>query len=265
MKYKLLAIDLDDTLLNDDLKISEKNIQAINKAREIGVKVVIATGRPLASAKPYYDLLKLDSPIIVYQGAIISDIKTNITMYSQEIGLEHGLEIIRFAEQKGIHCNIYLDDIIYIEKINKWAELYHSFMPNMQMEGVGKLSNFLKRPTTKIIYVDDHDYLNKIAEEAKQVAGKDINVFMSKPNYLEFTNKHASKGKALEVLADYYKISRKEVIAIGDTYNDLTMLQYAGKSICMGNGPEEVKKAADYITLSNNKDGVAHAIEQFIL
>jgi len=263
--YKLIAIDLDDTLLGEDLTISERNINAIKVAVDKGVKVILASGRATPSVKPYLDILNLKIPLISYQGARIEDTFNNKTIYKKEIDKEVALPIIKYAEQKNIHCNIYMDDVIYVEQINKWSDYYHNMSIFTSMEAVGKLSDFISASTTKIILIDEHEVLLKIKDEVTQLAGEHINVFFSKPNFLEFTNKSATKGEAVKFVADIFDIKQEEVIAIGDTYNDIPMISYAGLGVCVANGTEATKEIADYITLSNEEDGVAHVIEKYIL
>jgi hypothetical protein len=265
MQYKLLAIDLDDTLLRHDLAISQRNIAAVREAVQKGVKVTLASGRATQSVQHYLDVLGLEIPVIAYQGARVVDTKTGQVMYKKEIEPDRAMQVIRFAEKTGIHCNVYVDDVIYVEEMSKWAEFYHSLSKIVPMKAVGKLSEFLNKPTTKIILIDEHERLQEIKSEVEKLVDEDINVFFSKPNYLEFTNRYGTKGAAVKFLGEYFGINREEIMAIGDTYNDISMIEYAGLGVCMNNGPEEVKKLADYITLSNEEDGVAHAIEKFLL
>lgn len=265
MQYKLLTIDLDDTLLRHDLTISEKNVQAIRNAVDKGLKVTLASGRATQSVAHYLEVLGLELPVITYQGARIVDTKTGEVMYRKEIERDHALPIIEFAERVNVHCNIYVDDVIYIEKMNKWAESYHRLSKNVPMKEVGTLSGFLTKPTTKIIFVDEHERLEKLKVQLEALLDEEINIFFSKPNYLEFTNRYGTKGAAVQFLANHLGIRQQEVMAIGDTYNDISMIEYAGMGVCMGNGPEEVRQLADYVTLSNEEDGVAHAIEKFVL
>jgi len=265
LDYKLIAIDLDDTLLRDDLSISERNIKAIRDAVDKGVKVILASGRATQSVTRYLDKLGLELPVIAYQGARVVDTKTGAVMVERELEYSQAIPIIRFAEENHIHCNIYVDDVVYIEKMNKWAELYKRRTQVNPMKEVGKLSDFLNTSTTKIIYVDEPEKIQQIKDQVKEIASQDVNVFISKPEYLEFTSKYATKGEAVKFLGQHFGISRQEIMAIGDTYNDISMIEYAGLGVCMSNGPEEVRKIANYVTLSNEEDGVAHAIEKFVL
>ncbi|NLY43076.1 MAG: HAD family phosphatase [Clostridiaceae bacterium] len=265
MKYKLLAIDLDDTLLGRDLQISERNIRAIHEAVKKGVRVTLASGRATQSVQYYLNMLGLEIPIITYQGARVVDTSTGEVMYKKELSLEQAMPIVKFAEKVGIHCNVYVDDVIYVEEMTEWAKLYQKYSVKVPMEAVGKLSEFLDKPTTKMILIDEHERLEEIREEVEKLAGESAHVFYSKPFFLELTNKYGTKGEAVKFLGEYFGIPREQIMVIGDTYNDVSMIKYAGLGVCMANGPDDVKKVADYVTLSNDEDGVAHAIEKFIL
>jgi len=266
MEYKLVAIDLDDTLLKDNRTISQKNIEALKQAAEKGVKVILASGRAAESTYYYMEKIGLEFPVIGFNGACIYDGKNKRVLHEMLLDCEVALPIIKHVETLGIHCNVYVDDKIYIQKRNKWSEFYkENFVKSSLMVEVGKLSDFIRFPVLKILLADDNEVLLGIKPEMEKIAGNDVNVFFSQPYFLEFTNKYATKGYALKVLAEYYGIRQEEVMAIGDAYNDISMIQYAGLGVCMGNGVDDVKKIADFVTLENDEDGVAHAIERFIL
>ena len=266
MDYKLITIDLDDTLLRDDLTISKRNITAIAEAVRKGVKVTLASGRATPSVSYYLDILGLEIPIIAYQGARIVDIKNKVILYKKEINPKQALPIIQYAEKMNVHCNVFIDDVIYIEKANYWSQYYQQLSKVVPMKEVGKLSNFLNNQSvTKIIFIDEHERLKELKQAVEVLLDDGINVYFSKPNYLEFTNKYGTKGEAVKFLGEYFNIKREEIIAIGDTYNDISMIEYAGLGVCMQNGTEAAKEVADYITLSNEDDGVAHVIHKFVL
>lgn len=265
MRYKLLAIDLDDTLLGEDLSISERNKSAICKAVEQGVKVTLASGRATQSVAHYLDILGLKIPVISYQGARVTDTATGKVMFKKEIDRESALPVIEYSQKVGVHCNVFVDNTIYIRRMGKWAKYYNTMSPNVPMKETSDLEGIVKETAIKLIYIDDRKRLEEIKPGIEEIMPEDLIAFYSKPNFLEFTNKNATKGEAVKFLAEHFGIKREEVIAIGDTYNDISMIEYAGLGVCMENGTETVKKIADYVTLSNVEDGVAHVIEKFIL
>ncbi|WHH57354.1 Cof-type HAD-IIB family hydrolase [Petroclostridium sp. X23] len=265
MEYKLLTIDLDDTLLREDLTISERNIKAIRAAVEKGVKVTLASGRATQSVHHYLDVLGLEIPVISYQGARIVDTETGEVMYKKELSLQDAMPILKYAEENNIHCNMYMNDTVYINEMTERGEFYRSLSQHVPMREVGKLSEFISDPATKILFIDEHEKLKEIKSELEKIVDEEVYIFFSKPYFLEFTNKFGTKGAAVRFLADHFRIKREETMAIGDTYNDISMIEYAGLGVCMSNGPKEVRNLADHVTRSNMEDGVAHAIEKFIL
>jgi len=173
------------------------------------------------------------------------------------------MEIVKKCSSDDAHLQVYIDDDYYVREYNEFSELYRK---NVGVTGiaVGPLDQFVKKDPTKLLIIDNPDKVLKMREEYNSLFGELLQITISKPNYLEFTHKDATKGKALEYLAKAFEIDRSEVIAIGDSYNDISMIEYAGLGVVMGNACEEVKRRADYITRTNNEDGVAEVIYKFI-
>jgi hypothetical protein len=263
--YKLVGCDLDDTLLRDDFTISDVSKKAIKKAVEKGVKFVVVTGRISVAARKYVDELELDTPYATFQGAKIFDSKSSEVLYSCELEKEKIRDIIRCAEMHNVHINIYDNERIYVKEKNKWTEHYESFARTVEFCEVGSLEDFDFKSTPKMILIDEREKLDEVLKEIRKFVNDDINVFYSKTNFLEFTNKNATKGYALKFLADKWGIDRSEIIAIGDNLNDETMIEYAGLGVAVGNAVDEMKNLADYVSPSNEEDGVAHVLEKFIL
>ncbi len=262
---KLIASDLDDTLLNSNFKVSEKDRNTIKKLKEKGIFFTIATGRVTNSAAKYAKELDIDIPYISFNGAKIIDSKTNNKIFSRELTKSKINKIIQYAEKKGIHCNIYSDEKIYVKELTKWTEHYKSFARNITIEEVGSLQNYDFKSTPKILLLDENYKLQEAYEEIVQFIDKDINVFFSKPNFLEFTDQKASKGAALKYIAEMLDIKRDETAAIGDSFNDQSMIEYAGTSAVVGNGREELKKIANYVSSTNDEDGFSDFVHKYIL
>ncbi|MDW7669235.1 MAG: Cof-type HAD-IIB family hydrolase [Bacillota bacterium] len=262
---KLIASDLDDTLLNSDFKVSEKDRNTIKKLKEKGIYFTIATGRVTSAAAKYAEELEIDVPYISFNGAKIIDPKTSNNIFSRELIKSKINKIIQYAEKKGIHCNIYSDEKIYVKELNKWTEHYKSFARNITIEEVGSLQNYDFKSTPKILLLDENYKLQEAYEEIVQFIDKDINVFFSKPNFLEFTDQKASKGDALKYIAEMLDLKRNETAAIGDSFNDQSMIEYAGTSAVVGNGREELKKIANYVSSTNDEDGFSDFVFKYIL
>ncbi len=266
MNYKMIAIDLDDTLLRNDKTISVKSAQVLNEAARKGVKIILASGRTVESTYFYMQQMGLDFPVIGFQGAYVFDGMNKRVLHEVLLDCEKALPIIQHAETLGLHCNAYIEDKIYVGEKNKWSQFYkENFINSSVMIQVGKLSKFINSSVIKILIAEENEILQKVKPEFEKIAGEEVNTFFSQPFFLEFTNKKATKGYALKVLANHYGIQKEEIIAVGDTYNDISMIEYAGLGICMGNGVEKVKEIADFVTLGNEEDGVAYAVEKFLL
>ncbi|MGI6225822.1 MAG: Cof-type HAD-IIB family hydrolase [Peptococcales bacterium] len=262
MEYKLIAIDLDDTLLRNDLTISERAQKAISTAIEKGTLVTFATGRMYCSALPYALDLGLDLPLITYQGALVK-YADGREVYHRPIELEIAKEVIRFTKPFGIHTNAYINDELYMEEATGWGKQYAKIAkaPVHYVE----LPNTLEQDPTKILFIDESDKLDELAEKIAQKFPKVINITKSQKTFLEISHPKATKGNALRELAESLGINRQQVIAIGDNMNDLDMIEYAGCGVAVGNAVTPLKDAADLIVKSNNDDGVAEAIENLVL
>lgn len=267
MKYKLLALDLDDTLLGDNLDISPRNKRAIQEVVLRGMLVTIATGRMFRSALPYAQDLEVDLPLITYHGALIKRVKGEVFKHCP-VPLQLAAEILKLAEDEGLHINFYLDDKLYIRESNENAEYYRS-ISSIPFEEVGSLYLFLLkkgREPTKLTVIDkDQEKLARLQKRIRKVYSPELSILQSRPRFLEITHKEATKGQALKYLAEREGISPAEIIAIGDNYNDLDMLQFAGLGVAVANAPPEIKASADLITRANTEDGVAFFIEEHLL
>ncbi|MDD3654543.1 MAG: Cof-type HAD-IIB family hydrolase [Desulfotomaculaceae bacterium] len=263
-KYKLIAADLDDTLLNDDLQLTDRVRKAIKAVRATGVHFTISTGRMFRSAVPYARYLGLDLPLITYQGALVKNALSGEVLFYRPLPLVYAREIINRVRELGYHINAYLDDRLLMEQDTPGGRQYMQFS-GVQAEIVGDLLEILYSDPTKVLVIADETLLDQLSAEFAPHYRNKIHISKSKPNYLEFSHLQATKGYALAMLATHYGVKRDEVIAIGDSYNDVEMLDYAGLGVVVGNAREEIKKRADYVSKGANGDGVVEALEKFVL
>ncbi|GAW29784.1 Cof-type HAD-IIB family hydrolase [Carboxydocella sp. ULO1] len=264
---KLIAIDLDDTLLRTDCTISPRAQAAIKAASARGVAVTLATGRMYRSARPYALELGLDLPLITYQGALIKSGLSGEELWHCPLPPEMAAEIITLAREEGIHANIYLDDHLYVEKATAEAEAYSQLarVPYTVEEDLrGRILASGQGPS-KILLIAEPERLDQLAAALRPRWQGKVQLAKSKDHYLEFTHPEASKGQALIALCRYLDLELKDAMAIGDSFNDLDMIELAGIGVAMGNAKPEVKAIADYVTLANDDDGVAEAIHRFVL
>lgn len=261
---KLFVTDADGSLLNSNNKISEANINAINELRARGVICTIATGRMFPSILPYAMELKVNAPVICFNGALIKDIYTKKIYYYNPIQPEDTQRVIKILKDNGYVVNLYIDDKLVVEEINDKIKWYLSFN-RVTVEAVGDLSEYIKKTgkgSAKIYAIGDIKNPLPVKPELYDELSKIVTVSTSGGGHLEINAKGVNKGNALKTLANMYDIKRDLVAAVGDNLNDLSMIEFAGFGVAMGNAPELLKIKADFVTKSNNEDGVAYAINR---
>ncbi len=264
--YRLVAVDLDDTLLDEGLDISPQTREVIGAVQQLGVIITLATGRMFCSAAAIARRLRIETPIVAYQGAIIKNPLSEEELIHRTLHSDLAKEIIDFLSLNQCHINIYIGDNLYMKELTAEGENYAA-TSRVEARVVGDLQTFIGSQTpTKILAIAPEEKLVKIMADARQSFPADsVNINRSKPYFLEFGHPLATKGAALEFLAIHYQIPRAAVMAIGDGYNDLDMLQYAGLGVVVHNAREEIKRHADYVTSRPNTQGVAEALQKFIL
>ncbi len=265
MSYKLLALDLDDTLLNEEFVVSPGNKEAILEAARRGVIVTLATGRMFRSSLPYAEELGLDVPLITYHGAMVKKARSQEEIFHRPVPLKTATELIKYLEAGGYHINLYINDSLYVREDNEFIQYYVN-IADVGYTAVGDLIDFIKdEPTKMTVIIKDENKFQDLWRMLNEKYKGNLSVVQSKPYFLEITHAGATKGQALKSLAESMGIKREEVIAVGDSYNDIDMIEYAGLGVAVENAREDVKKTADYITRSNVNDGIAALIEKFIL
>lgn len=263
--YRLIAIDLDDTLLTDDLLVTEGTREAMREAISRGVKLTIATGRMFDSAQKIARQIGLNVPIITYQGSLIKNLLDESVLYERSVPPEIAQRLYAYCLEHGLHLQTYIDDKLISpednDKLRGYARL--SSIPFVIEPDFGRLISHPHQ--TKLIIIDDPDRLTALMPELRELLGPDVHLTKSKPHFLEFLHNEGTKGHALRFLADHYGIPIEETIAIGDAMNDREMIEAAGLGVAMANAVPELKAVADYITLDNNEEGVRDVIEKFVL
>ncbi|KGM98089.1 HAD family hydrolase [Clostridium novyi A str. 4552] len=273
MAYKLICLDMDGTLLDTNKKISNRTRNAIKKAHEKGVKIAISTGRVFVSAKYYASMLGISAPIIASNGAYIREKDKDKIIYKSPINKNLCNDIINIA--KKYDFDFYLNTFDTIISLKPYPEGYtylemSNELPDDMKVNLEVCTNLENEATKKngevikaICISDNREMLEKARKEISSLGN--LEIVSSLGDNFEIMNKDVSKGKGAKVLADFYGINQDEVICIGDGENDLSMINYAGLGVVMKNAPEYIKKYADYITDTNDNDGVAKVIEKFVL
>lgn len=265
---KLVALDLDDTLINDNHEIPQENMEAIERVRELGAEVIIATGRMFCSAKPFAEAMGMrpEQMMISYNGAMVRRINGELVSHTP-LEESTALAIIRFCQERDWTLNAYYNDELYVEKINANVKYYES-MIGIKAQPVGDLYEFVAdghKPISKLLIVGDDENFGENLPIMQAEFGAAAQVTRSKKRYVEMTHLDATKGKALAKLAESLGLKSDEVMAIGDGGNDLQMIKWAGIGVAMANAAQYVREAADFVTKTNNEAGVAYALNRFIL
>jgi Cof subfamily protein (haloacid dehalogenase superfamily) len=262
---RLLAIDLDGTLVNHDLVMNPRDIAAVKAASAAGVKIVLATGRMFTSSLRFAEPLGLKGPIINYQGAIVREIASGEVWYQCELTLPMQQRVLALAEPKDWHVNAYIDERVYTARARPEADLY-ARIGMVPYEVVGPLSKWVRQDATKMVLVDlDPEQVPARITELTAWIGNLGRVTRSLDWFAEVVNPEVSKARALAMVADRLGIAQAEVCAIGDNTNDEDMVGWAGFGVAMGNAPNALKALARHVTGTVDESGVAQVIEQFVI
>jgi Cof subfamily protein (haloacid dehalogenase superfamily) len=262
MNYRLIALDVDGTLLNDDHVLTPKVREAVRAAASQGVEIVLATGRGTTSALPILAELGLNGTVITHNGASVVDSETREILYATEITHEHAQRYAAFCRERSIHFDMNTAFDLYVEGLEQQtADMYSRLhaRPIMRKEQEG----FPERMVKMSIYAP-REVMDDVEKEWLDW-DHELQAVRSGDYFIDVQHLDASKGKALEKLAKLRGIPREEILAMGNYHNDTEMITFAGWGVAMDNSPDEVKAAADEITVSNNEDGVAIVIAQRIL
>lgn len=263
-KIKLIVSDIDGTILNEKCECSTRVRRALDEAQKLGIKVVLATGRMFMGADPVRESLGLDTPVICYQGAMVR--QGNDILYQNAVDNSLAREIIRISREYGFHLNLYNNDTLIVEDDNKQYMKDYTQGRFTTYEVVKSFDDVELGDVSKLLCItyNEDEIINLQKELSKQFEGK-LAIVRSHKYYLEFTDIKATKGNAMNFLKDLWNIKTEEVFASGDQDNDYDLLKNAGVKIAMGNASEKLKSIADYICPTINEDGLADAIEKYVL
>ncbi|MDR1205652.1 MAG: Cof-type HAD-IIB family hydrolase [Peptococcaceae bacterium] len=260
---RLIALDLDGTLLRSDSSISERALRAIGEARARGVKVTVATGRMFATSVGYVKEIGVDIPFVTSQGAMIRTVDGKIISHDP-VPSEMARQVVDYALTHGHHVNVYVDDLVYVQKDGKIVQEYSAKFSYLYQ--VCDLLTLLEdRVPTKVLILEDPAVMPALQASLNQLVEGKLHMVLSEPSFLEINHKDINKWKSVETIGGMYGIAGDEIMAIGDSLNDLEMVRDAGWGVAMGNAMEEVKRSARLLTESNDQDGAAKAIERWAL
>ncbi len=260
LKYRMVASDFDDTMVDDTQIIDEATKKAVAAYIAKGGRFVLCTGRMISSILPYARELGLHGEVVGYQGTVIADIDSGKFLEEDSVPFETALKLIEFAEERGIYYQYYYKDTFVIEKESDVSREYakYAIMPPL-VTGINTKEYLIANriSPTKLLYIADAEAVRALIKEINARFGDEVLANTSKKFVVELVKKGIDKGVAMKKLGEKYGIPAEETICIGDSLNDLAMLKYAGLSVAVENASDEAKAAADVICPACNAGGVA--------
>ena len=266
----LIALDLDDTLLNNDLHITDRTVAALKAAAAQGIYITICSGRAPSAILPFVRRLDVAGLewgryAVASNGSAVLDLWERREIYSAKVSGDALLRAKAAAADLGLPCQVYGSSTIYAGVDNKYTRM-DSELTGMNLELVDDFDEFLKKGYAKMIIPGDPEILVGLQKTlAEELKGQAV-VLISKPYFLEVLPQNCGKGEALEILCGRLGIDIKQAMAFGDSMNDESMIVKCGMSVAMSNGLDQIKNAAAFVTrYSNDQDGIADFVEQFVL
>jgi Cof subfamily protein (haloacid dehalogenase superfamily) len=267
---RLLVVDIDGTIAGESNDVNPAVKEAIRAAQAQGVQVAIATGRMFRSARRFHDAIGATLPLMAYQGALIKDAKTEEVYRHWPVSQASALQLLNYFEQPELkqHLSIhfYIDDRLYVREMTPETELY-AVRSGIEPIAVGDLRQTLSTEPTKILALSHNtDTIDQLLSALRQrYTPAELYFTKSVATFFEAANPLVNKGMAVQYLTEQLNLQPEQVMTIGDNFNDVEMLAYAGIGVAMGNAPVEVQAIANWVAPSVEADGVAVAIEKFIL
>jgi Cof subfamily protein (haloacid dehalogenase superfamily) len=250
-------------LIAEDGVLRPRTRAAIQRVRDEGIRVVIATGRMFRSVRPYIEQAGLDEPVVCYQGAVVADAESGDFLRHEPIPLELAREVITAVVAEDMHLNCYVDDELYVAEHTAEAQAYASFQ-HIPVHEVGDLLDWLQEPPTKLVAVGEPTRLDALEERMK--ARFDGRAYISKslPFFLEFASPEVTKASGLAFVAAHLGFSRERTVAFGDGENDVELLDWAEYGVAVANAHERVLDVVDFVCPPVSEEGVAQVLEAFL-
>lgn len=262
----MIVLDMDDTLLKDDHSISERNKKAIKLALQKGIYVILASGRPTAAMIQYakeLELNKYNSFIISFNGGQIISMANEECIFEQTLNIKDIHELYDFSESNNTAIITYLNDFIIGTKNSTYIDVEKK-LTGIPYSKVKDFKSTVTKDCVKCLLLEEPNYLKTVEAKLKKLR-PDLSISISKPFFLEVMSNGIDKAATLSRLAKQLDIKQSEIIAVGNAENDLTMVEFAGLGVWVDNVTPELRHKADLIVASNNNDGVAEVIENYML
>lgn len=267
MSYKMIALDLDGTLTNSEKKITKRTYDRLTEAQERGICVVLASGRPDLGMSRLADELHLDKYggyVLSFNGAKIINWKTKEIVYALPVPETSLKKICYICAEHDLPLLAHENDHLIVEQPENPYIIEEAWINQMQIKKISSYEEYVNFPIYKFIAVGDGAYLAEKEPVVKAYLEPECAVYRSTPYFLEIVGQGVDKAEGICRLTEMLGMSMKEVIACGDGYNDISMVERAGLGVAMENAEPEVKEAADYITASNDEDGIAVLLEDVL-
>ncbi len=270
LDVKIIALDLDDTLLNHELKITPLTAETLQECARRGIYVVMCSGRAENAILPYVRQLNIAGTqagryIIAMNGATIYDMHIRQQIFTRKVDGEVLLSVFREAEKRNLPCQVYDPSTIYPSKDNEWTRVDVKLC-GLKMQVREDFADFIKNGQSKMVVPGDPEKLQRFQADLKRDLGDKAVIFISKPYFLEIMPSRCGKGEALLELARILQIPQEETMAFGDSMNDESMIRLAAHSVAMKNGLDEIKRIARYTTAYDNEhDGVGRFLQEWVL
>ena len=260
---RAVAMDLDRTILPETLELRPRLIDAVRAAAAAGVVPIVATGRMLRSSLPFALELGVTAPLICYQGALIADPQSGEWLRHEPMPVPLAREVIEACRKRDQHCNVYVDDELYVDELNVYA-LEYARHAKLEAHAVGDLERWLTEPTTKIVVVGEPELLDTLQIELRAQFGDRLFIAKSLPFFLEVAQPGVSKGSALEWVCDRISIEPAHVVSFGDGANDIELLRDSGFGVAVEGADQILLDEADATVPGPEHDGVARFLEALV-
>lgn len=261
---RLIATDLDGTLLNNQSELTERTVRAVSSVMQTGAKFVLASGRMYEATRPYAEILQPNAPIVVFNGAMACEWQTAKPLFSRTISPETARAVCRMAENRNIFIQCFPERGFFYEK--RQPEVCDEYEGRIRIRGqetAQPLSSWIELPTMKLLALGENAALLELQQEILQ-AFPALSIMLSHPTYMEIVAGGVEKGSALKAVAERFGIAREEIAAFGDAGNDVAMLEYAEYGYVMENADPTLRLNANHIAPANSLDGVAKVLETLL-
>ncbi|WP_455682258.1 Cof-type HAD-IIB family hydrolase [Thomasclavelia sp.] len=264
MTYKLIALDLDGTLKSTDKQILPKTKAILQELAKRGVVIVLASGRPTAGLYMEADELKLNETggyLLSFNGAKVVDYQTKEIIYQKVYNEKTAHHVYDRAKEYDLAVMTYVDEMIITEDIDDEYVIIESEINHLPIKPVKDFKEAVNFSVNKVLLTGKPEYVENIIDEFKQPYGNSLSIYRSAPFFIEVMAQGIDKAASLEALIKRLGMKREEVISFGDGYNDISMIKFAGMGVAMDNAVDQVKQCADYITLSNDEEGIYECLK----